>query len=106
MHYLKRNTKFSILAFLVLILSVTISISTLAKTEVYFSFFYNSISPALQKPEDKIINTNSASQEELTTILQISDPLAQKIITLPHPITRDNQSRMGGVERRGNNNCY
>jgi len=41
MHYLKRNTKYSILAFLVLILSVTISISTLAKTEVYFSLYDN-----------------------------------------------------------------
>jgi len=37
MHYLKRNTKFSILAFLIIVLSITISISTLAKTEVYFS---------------------------------------------------------------------
>ena len=41
MHYLKRNAKYSILAFLVLILSVTISISTLAKTEVYFSLSDN-----------------------------------------------------------------
>jgi len=41
MHYLKRNAKYSILAFLVLILSVTISISTLAKTEVYFSLYDN-----------------------------------------------------------------
>ncbi|MBU4511610.1 helix-hairpin-helix domain-containing protein [bacterium] len=41
MHYLKRNTKYSILAFLVLILSITISISTLAKTEVYFSLSDN-----------------------------------------------------------------
>ena len=41
MHYLKRNTKYSILAFLILILSITISISTLAKTEVYFSLYDN-----------------------------------------------------------------
>ena len=41
MHYLKGNTKYSILAFLVLILSITISISTLAKTEVYFSLYDN-----------------------------------------------------------------
>jgi len=41
MHYLKRNTKYSILAFLVLILSVTISIFTFAKTEVYFSLYDN-----------------------------------------------------------------
>jgi len=82
MQYLKRNTKFSILAFFVIVLSITISISTLAKTEVYFSFFYNYISPALQKPKDKTININSASPEELTSILQISEPLARKIITL------------------------
>ena len=37
MHYLKRNTRFSILAFLIIVLSITISISTLAKIEVYFS---------------------------------------------------------------------
>jgi len=39
-------------------------------------------SPASAKPEDKIININSASPEELTSILQISEPLAQKIISL------------------------
>ena len=39
MQYLKRNTKFSILAFLIIILSITISISTFAKTEVYFSLY-------------------------------------------------------------------
>jgi len=53
MHYLKKNTKFSILAFLVLILSITISISTLAKTEVYFSLYDN--------PQKEIIkNINQA----------------------------------------------
>ncbi len=53
MHYLKRNTKLSILAFLVLILSVTISISSLAKTEVYFSLYDN--------PQKEIIkNINQA----------------------------------------------
>jgi phosphatidylserine/phosphatidylglycerophosphate/cardiolipin synthase-like enzyme len=39
-------------------------------------------STAPVKPEDKVININSASQEELTVILQISEPLAQKIIAL------------------------
>jgi len=34
------------------------------------------------KTEDKIININSASLEKLTSILQISEPLAQKIIAL------------------------
>ncbi|GAG71980.1 unnamed protein product [marine sediment metagenome] len=53
MHYLKRNTKFSILAFLIIVLSVTISISTLAKTEVYFSLYDN--------PQKEIIrNINQA----------------------------------------------
>jgi len=53
MQYLKRNTKYSILAFLVLILSITISISTLAKTEVYFSLSDN--------PQKEIIkNINQA----------------------------------------------
>ena len=53
MQYLKRNTKYSILAFLVLILSITISISSLAKTEVYFSLYDN--------PQKEIIkNINQA----------------------------------------------
>ena len=39
-------------------------------------------SPTSAKTEDKIININSASQDELTGILQISEPLARKIITL------------------------
>jgi len=84
MHYLKRNTKYSILAFLVLILSVTISISTLAKTEVYFSLSDNPqiLSTTSPKPEVQTININTASQDELTSILQISESLAQKIIIL------------------------
>jgi len=39
-------------------------------------------SPIPTKPEDIIININSASQKELIKILQISKPLVQKIITL------------------------
>jgi DNA uptake protein ComE-like DNA-binding protein len=38
--------------------------------------------PPPASTETKIININSASQEELISILQISEPLAQKIITL------------------------
>ena len=38
--------------------------------------------PPPVQTETKVININSASQEELTGILQISEPLAQKIITL------------------------
>ena len=102
MQYLKRNTKFSILAFLVIVLSITISISTLAKTEVYFSLYDNPqkeiikninqaqafiniamyVFPPPAQSETKIININSASPEELTSILQITEPLAQKIIAL------------------------
>jgi len=53
MRYLKRNTKSSILAFLIIVLSITISISILAKTEVYFSLYDN--------PQKEIIkNINQA----------------------------------------------
>jgi len=53
MQYLKRNAKYSILAFLIIVLSVTISISTLAKTEAYFSLYDN--------PQKEIIkNINQA----------------------------------------------
>ena len=84
MHYLKRNTKYSILAFFVLILSITISISNIAKTEVYFSLYDNPqiLSTTSLKPEVRKININSASQGELTSILQISKPPARKIVTL------------------------
>jgi len=84
MQYLKRNTKYSIIAFLVIVLSITTSISILAKTEIYFSLYDNpqillttSLKPEVQKP-----NINTASQDELINILQISEPLARKITTL------------------------
>jgi len=41
MQYLKRNTKFSIFTFFIIVLSITISVSTLAKTEIYFSLYDN-----------------------------------------------------------------
>jgi DNA uptake protein ComE-like DNA-binding protein len=41
MQNLKRNTKFSILAFLIIILTLTLCLSSLAKTEVYFSLSDN-----------------------------------------------------------------
>ena len=84
MLYLKRNTKFSILAFLIIVLSITISISTLAKTEVYFSLSDSPqiLSTTPPKPEVQKININTASQDEFITILKISEPLARKIITL------------------------
>jgi len=40
------------------------------------------LSTTSSKPEVQTININSASPEELTSILQISQPLAQKIIAL------------------------
>ena len=53
MQYLKKNIKYSIFAFFIIILSITISISTLAKTEVYFSLYDN--------PQKEIIkNINQA----------------------------------------------
>jgi len=100
----KRQIKLTIILLLTTILISQFFLISLAKTEVYFSFFYNSIFPALQKTKDKTININSASQEELTSILQISEPLARKIITSPHPTTRDNYYRMGGMEGARDNN--
>jgi len=49
-----------------------------------FSLYDNSqILPITSpKPEVKIININTASQDEFIKILQISEPLAQKIIAL------------------------
>jgi phosphatidylserine/phosphatidylglycerophosphate/cardiolipin synthase-like enzyme len=73
-------------------------------------------SPTPAQTKTKIININSASLEELTVILQISEPLAQKNnhlkrrtrriqrTAMPRPITRTNQPRMAGMERRENNN--
>ena len=104
MQYYKRNTKYSILAFLVIVLSITISISTLAKTEVYpacaclhadrFSLYDNSqiLSATSLKSEVRTININTVSRDELIKVLQISEPLTQKIIDLPFmsfPRTRE-----------------
>ena len=95
MQYLKRNTKYSILAFLVIVLSITISISTHAKTEVYpacaclhadrFSLYDNPqiLLTTSLKPEVQTININTVSQDELMKILKTSEPLAQKIIDFP-----------------------
>ena len=101
MQYLKRNTKYSILAFLIIVLSRTISISTLAKTEVYpacaclhadrFSLYDNPqilFSTSL-KPEVQTININTASQDEFIKILHINEPLAIKIITLRDSINEE-----------------
>jgi len=76
MHYLKRNTKFSILAFLIIVLSVTISISTLAKTEVYFSLYDN-----LQKEIIKNINQTEAFINIVMYAFSDNE-IAQKIIAI------------------------
>ena len=106
MQYLKRNTKYSILAFLIIVLSITISISTLAKTEVYFSLYDNPqiLSTTSPKPEVQTININTSSQDELIKILSISDPMAQKIIAFPFmsfPRTRESiilREKLGGFK--------
>ena len=84
MQYLKRNTKYGILAFLIIVLCITISISTLAKTEACFSLYDNPqiLSTTSLKPEVQTTNINIASQDEFIKILHISEPLSQKIITL------------------------
>ena len=74
MQYLKRNTKYSILVFLVIVLFITISISTLAKTEVYFSLYDN--------PQKEIIkNINQAEAFISIAMYTFSDDeIAQKIV--------------------------
>jgi len=63
MHYLKKNTKLSILAILVLVLCITISISTLAKTEVYFSL--------LDNPQREIIKNINRAQASINIAMYI-----------------------------------
>ena len=84
MQYLKRNTKYSIFTFLIIVLSITTSISTLAKTEVYLSLYDNPqiLSTTSLKPEVQIININTSSQDEMIKILKICKSLARKIIKL------------------------
>jgi phosphatidylserine/phosphatidylglycerophosphate/cardiolipin synthase-like enzyme len=72
MQYLKRNTKFSILAFLIIVLSITISISTLAKTEVYFSLYNN--------PQKEFINNINRAQASINIAMYI---FTDKEIALP-----------------------
>ena len=72
MHYLKRNTKYSILAFLVLILSITISPFSLAKTEVYFFLYDN--------PQKEIIKNTNQSEAFINIAMYI---FTDKEIALP-----------------------
>jgi len=63
MHYLKRNTKYSILTFLVIVLCITISIFTLAKTEIYFSLYDN--------PQKEIIKNINQAQASINIVMYI-----------------------------------
>ena len=74
MLYLKRNTKFSILAFLIIVLSITISISTLAKTKAYLCLYNN--------PHKEIIKNINQAEAFINIAMHVFPPLAQKIITL------------------------
>ena len=109
-----RNIKYSILAFLIIFFSITISISTLAKTEVYpacacthadrFSLYDNPqiLSTTSLKTEVQTINTNTASQDEFLNILHISEPLSWKIIDFPFmsfPRTRESIIFKGSTGR-------
>lgn len=106
MQYSKKNTIYSIFAFLVFVLSIIISIPTLAKTEVYFSLYDNPqiLSATSLKPEVQTININTASQVELVKVLQIMEPIAQKIIAFPFmsfPRTRESiilREELGGFK--------
>ena len=76
MQYLKRNTKYSILAFLIIVFSIIISISTLAKTEVYFSLYDN--------PQKELIkNINHANTYiDIAMYIFSDDEIVKKIINL------------------------
>ena len=106
MQYLKRNTKYSIFAFLVIVLSITISISTLAKNKVYFSLYDNPqiLSTTSLKTEVQTTNTSPLSQDGFLNIFQISEPLARKIIDpsfMSFPRTRESiilREELGGFK--------
>ena len=72
MQYLKKNIKFSILTFLIIVLSVTISVSTLAKTEVYFSLSDN--------PQKEIIKNINQAEAFINIAMYI---FTDKEIALP-----------------------
>jgi len=55
---------------------------SLERTQKLYEIAKIDFLPTSLKPEDKIININTASQDELTSILQITEPLARKIITI------------------------
>ena len=84
MQNLKRNTKYSILVFLIIVLSITVFISTLAKAEVYpacacthadrFSLYDN--------PHKEIIKNINLVQASINIAMYTFPSPARKIITL------------------------
>ena len=80
----KKRIKLTIILLLTTILISHFFLISLAKTEVYFSLYdiLQILSTTSPKSEVQTININTASQDELIKILQISEPLAQKVIAL------------------------
>ena len=80
----KKQIKLTILLLISVIFISQISLFSLVKTEVYLSLYDNPqiFSTTSPKPEVRAININITSQDELIKVLQISESLAQKIITL------------------------
>lgn len=74
MQYLKRNTKYSILTFLIIVLSITISISILAKTEIYFSLY--------DHPQKEIIKNINQIEAFINIAIYVFPSPVQKIIDL------------------------
>ncbi|HUS49908.1 MAG TPA: hypothetical protein VMZ91_07065 [Candidatus Paceibacterota bacterium] len=72
MHYLKRNAKLGILAFLIFILCLTISLFSLAKTEVYFSLSGN--------PQKEIIKNINQAQAFINIAMYV---FTDKKLALP-----------------------
>jgi len=94
MQYLKRKTKLSIIAFIIIIFILTFCLSSLAKTEVYFSLYDNPQKAIIENINQAEAFINIAmyvfTDKEIATSLinaqdkgvKISKPLAQKIIVL------------------------
>ena len=82
MQYLKRNTKYGILAFLIIFLSITISISTLANTEFYFSLPGN--------PYKEIINNINKTEVFIDISMCV---FSNKEIVLPLINTQEREAK-------------
>jgi len=94
MQYLKRNIKYGIFTFFIIILSITIPISIFAKTETYFSLYDNPQILLFASPKSEVQNINNRNvfHNEFIKVLNISEPVACKIIAFPFmsfPRTRE-----------------